>query len=123
MTALFGTFVVVSLTLPILYARGPPYISYYLKFGTYYLSLCVLSLVFMPYLVLRGRTSDDPTFILGLLRWIGQWVIGVRWEFTNSQLELRRLLKNEIKGGAVIGMYKMEIGVFTPKTKNPRLWW
>lgn len=99
---LAGLLVAVSLTLPILYLRGPPYISYYLKFGTYYFSFFIVSLVALPYFVLRGRTADDPGFIIGLWRWIGRWIIGIHWEFSNSELELRLLLRNAIKGGAVI---------------------
>ena len=100
---LFGILLAVCFALPILYTRGPTYISYYLKFGIYYLSLCLLALFFLPYIVWRGRTADDPDFILRRWRWIGKWIIGMNWEFTNSDAELNFLLKNGIKGGAVIG--------------------
>ena len=99
-----GILMTISFTLPILYTRGPTYISYYLKFGVYYLSLCVLTLFYLPYIIWRGRTADDPDFILRCWRWIGKWIIGIQWEFTNSDVELNLLLRKEIKGGAVIGM-------------------
>ena len=103
MTFFIGTLVVVSLTLPVFYTRGPPFISYYFKFGIYYLSLCLLATLFLPYIVLRGRTADDPDFILRCWRWIGKWILGVRWDFTNNDVELTLLLRKGIKGGAVIG--------------------
>ena len=103
MTLLVGTAVVISLTLPVFYTRGPPLISYYLKFGIYYLSLCLLTVVFLPYIVFRGRTADDPDFILRCWKWLGKWILGVRWDFTNTELELTLRLRNAIKGGAVIG--------------------
>ena len=100
---LSGIAIVTSLTLPILYTRGPTYVSYYLKFGVYYLSFCIVTVFFLPYIVWRGRTADDPDFILRWWRWIGKWIIGLRWEFTNSDVELDFFLRSRIKGGAVIG--------------------
>lgn len=102
MTLLIGTAIVISLTLPVLYTRGPTFVSYYLKFGIYYLSLFLLTVLFLPYIVYRGRTADDPDFILRCWKWIVKWILGLRWDFTNTDLELTLRLRNPIKGGAVI---------------------
>ena len=118
MTLLTGTLVVISLTLPVLYTRGPHFISYYLKFGVYYLSLFLLTVVFLPYIVLRGRTADDPDFILRYWRWIGKWILGVRWDFTNTEVELNILLRKAVKGGAVIGKNNRNSSIFPPKSHN-----
>lgn len=106
MTLLIGTAIVISLTLPVLYTRGPTFVSYYLKFGIYYLSLFLLTVLFLPYIVYRGRTADDPDFILRCWKWIVKWILGLRWDFTNTDLELTLRLRNPIKGGAVIGKRK-----------------
>ena len=98
-----GLLVATSLTLPILYTRGPNFISYYIKFGIYYLSLCSLTVLYTPYFVLRGRTAEDPYFITRHWIWICKWTLGLRWEFSNSDVELTLHLRNSIKGGAVIG--------------------
>ena len=98
-----GLLVATSLTLPILYTRGPNFISYYIKFGIYYLSFCSLTILYTPYFVLRGRTAEDPYFITRHWIWICKWTLGLRWEFSNSDVELTLHLRNSIKGGAVIG--------------------
>lgn len=102
MALAIGLLVATSLTLPILYTRGPNFISYYIKFGIYYLSLCSLTVLYTPYFVLRGRTADDPYFITKHWIWICKWTLGLRWEFSNSDVELTLHLRNSIKGGAVI---------------------
>ena len=103
MTLSIGILVASSLTFPILYTKGPSFISYYFKFGVYYLSLCLLTVLYLPYIVLRGRTSEDPDFLLRWWKWIVKWILGLSWEFTNSDVELTLLLRNAVKGGAVIG--------------------
>ena len=106
MTIVTGITFVTCLTLPILYTRGPTFISYYAKFGVYYLSLTTLATLFTPYFLIRGRTADEPYAVLKCMRWIGKWILGLRWKFTNSDTELTLYLRNAIKGGAVIGNSK-----------------
>ena len=106
MTLVTGITFVTCLTLPILYTRGPTFISYYVKFGVYYLSLTTFATLFTPYFLIRGRTADEPVAVLKIMRWIGKWILGLRWKFTNSDAELTLNLRNQIKGGAVIGKKK-----------------
>jgi hypothetical protein len=120
MTLLIGTAIVISLTLPVLYTRGPTFVSYYLKFGIYYLSLFLLTVLFLPYIVYRGRTADDPDFILRCWKWIVKWILGLRWDFTNTDLELTLRLRNPIKGGAVIGKRKKFFRHIFPRINNIR---
>ena len=76
--------------------RGTRDITYHLKFGGMALTIGLLATLTWPLMILRGKKPDYVWFNLPLFALYGRKVMGIQWEFANSDDEIQsRLLQGK----------------------------
>ena len=72
--------------------RGTRDITYHLMFGGMALTICLLSTLTWPLMILRGKKPDFVWFNLPFFAIYVRQVMGIAWEFDNSDQEIEQRL-------------------------------
>lgn len=82
--------VAVGLIFPVVYCKGPSWVSYYTKFAIYYASLTVSATLVLPLAILRPKDSRNLLLPRYLLKATAK-LLGLEWNFVDEELAKERL--------------------------------
>ena len=77
-------FVLLSMSLPILYDEGPSYIKYFIKITVFYTFLTVYSILLLPYMALRPGNPENMTLAAHIMRPVSK-LLGIRWHLVGAE--------------------------------------
>ena len=91
--------VVFSLVFPVIYTKGPPWVSFYTKFVTYYASLTFCASMTLPLTLLRPKDPRNLLWPNRLLK-MTTALLGIQWKTVDPDRALQRLASSN--GPAVV---------------------